>query len=499
MKFDFESEAIFIHFLMKRPEYIEHIKSKYFQQRCFSDIFLIIRGYYRKLKNVPSIDTIKRQLHLKKETFTSFWLEHENEYIFEQALFDKFISYANLDLDEFYVEDLLQQFIGHNKFVESVTSMSSIYQMESPNANFNVLGFVEKMRREFNENTLISFDADLGSEWSNIDNHESFVENRFTTGHKFLDKCLNGGYGYGELIVFLGISGGGKSALITDLAANLYKNGKNVLIISLEMSEQIYLRRLSSNLLDIHADVYDEIVKDKIEMKARIDEMIQMNFPITNKGILQVKSFPTGSVSVMDIEAFVNKLIEKIDVQFDAIFVDYLTIVKAGGDDNSYNKYKGVSMDLRAMGERLNSCIIAPVQVNRGGMNKDRLSLSDMGESSGIYHNADDVFAINPRSEYEVQNSEIRLEALKLRNSDSQLTNTQMTYKFIGSKMKFIEMNESNRDEFAKIYHNSNFNSGEMIPLEQQNSQTYYPRPTKSIDDIIVKENKERFENFFED
>lgn len=497
--YDFESEAIFVHFILKRPEYIENLKSKYFKQKYLSDIFVIIRGFYNKYKVVPSIDTIKRTLHIKKDVFTSFWTEIDNDYIFEQSIFDKFIAIGNYEYDEYDIEEQLQDFIGYNKYIESVVDLSSSYKLESLNPNFNMLNFLEKKRREFNKNTMLSFDADLGSEWTDITKHESFVENRFTTGHQFLDNCLNGGYGVGELIVFFGMPGGGKSAMITDLASNSYKNNKNVLIVSLEMSEQIYLRRLSSNLLNIPSGLYDEIIKDKVEIKERIDEVLEKYFQLTNKGSLRVKSFPSGSVTVTDIEAFVNKLIDKTGVNFDIIYIDYLTIIKAdGGEDTSYNKYKNVAVDLRAMASRLNCQVVTAIQVNRGGMKKDKLDLSDVSESTGVVHNADNVFAIHPRGEYEIQNSEIRIGALKLRNSDSQLLGSQMTYKFIGSKMTFIECNENNRDLIHQLFVESNFNQ-ELQNTVNKASNQYIVRPKEKLDDIINKENEDRFTDFFND
>ena len=71
-----------------------------------------------------------------------------------------------------------------------------------------------------------------------------------SSGWKWLDEKIDGGFleNGRSLYVFAGESNVGKSIFLGNIACNIASQGKTVLVISLEMSEMIYARRLSSNI-----------------------------------------------------------------------------------------------------------------------------------------------------------------------------------------------------------------------------------------------------------
>ena len=67
---------------------------------------------------------------------------------------------------------------------------------------------------------------------------------------KWLDDQLGGGFlkNGRALYVFAGQTNVGKSIVLGNVAANMAQQGKTVLLVSLEMSEMMYAKRLSSYL-----------------------------------------------------------------------------------------------------------------------------------------------------------------------------------------------------------------------------------------------------------
>jgi len=89
---------------------------------------------------------------------------------------------------------------------------------------------------------------------------------QISTGWQNLDKKLFGGFNRGELNIFAGGSGAGKSLFLQNLAVNWAQAGLNVCYISFELSEQLTAMRLDAMMTSIPTKkVFPEI--DNVEMK----------------------------------------------------------------------------------------------------------------------------------------------------------------------------------------------------------------------------------------
>ena len=84
---------------------------------------------------------------------------------------------------------------------------------------------------------------------------------------------------------FAGETNVGKSVFLGNIAVNIAKQGKTVLVVSLEMSEFMYARRLAGNLTGI------EINNLRLEiptLRSKLKEQIISN----PKGKILIKEFP---------------------------------------------------------------------------------------------------------------------------------------------------------------------------------------------------------------
>ena len=114
-----------------------------------------------------------------------------------------------------------------------------------------------KILKEFENACNISLIDNMGFDYlESIDKHCDDLQKVFNvipTGWKWLDDKLGGGLMADgrALYVFFGVTNVGKSIFLGNMATNLLNQDKTVVLISLEMPEQIYAKRISSQLSKI--------------------------------------------------------------------------------------------------------------------------------------------------------------------------------------------------------------------------------------------------------
>ena len=122
---------------------------------------------------------------------------------------------------------------------------------------------------------------------------QSIKDNRGqnSTGWESLDKVLYGGFNPGELNIFAGGSGSGKSLFMQNMALNWALAGKNVVYVSLELSEELCSMRLDAMLTNMST---------KDVMKNPSDVELKVKMASKKAGVLQIIQMSNGS-TVNDI------------------------------------------------------------------------------------------------------------------------------------------------------------------------------------------------------
>ena len=129
-----------------------------------------------------------------------------------------------------------------------------------------------------------------------------------STGWSAVDKKLFGGFNRGELNIFAGGSGAGKSLFLANLGVNFAEKGMNVLYLTLELAESLVSMRVDSMITGISTrEVFKQI--DDVEIKVRM---------IGKKsGAFQVKYMPSGKTP-NDVRSYIKeyeiKTGKKVDV-----------------------------------------------------------------------------------------------------------------------------------------------------------------------------------------
>lgn len=265
----------------------------------------------------------------------------------------------------------------------------------------------------------VSFDTNIGHDY--IEDAES----RYEFYHKedlripfdvdLLNKITKGGLKKKTFNILLAASGVGKSALMCHFAANNLSQGKNVLYITMEMSEEEISKRIDANRMNVTMDDLEIMPKD-IFLK-KIDN-------IKKKGVgrLIVKEYPTSSAGAGHFRHLLNELKLKKNFVPDIVYIDYINIcsssrMKMGGSVNSYTYIKSIAEELRALAVEYNIPIVSATQSNRDGYESSDMDLTNTSESMGLVHTVDLMIALISTEELE-NLGQIMIKQLKNRYSD---------------------------------------------------------------------------------
>lgn len=211
------------------------------------------------------------------------------------------------------------------------------------------------------------------------------------------------------------------SIWLSNLAINGVRNGYNVALITLEMSDKKFLKRVGSNLLNVTMDSYNEWSKDVLQIKKAIKK-IKKQDELTLKlpGHLYIKEYPTSAAGVPEIESYLKKMEEIKGIKFKLIVIDYINIMqnwRNPSSDNTYMKIKQIAEDVRAMAIRNNWTILSATQIGRDSFKSNDLHMEDISESVGLIATVDSLFGII-QDRMDAKNKEYQLKAIALRDAE---------------------------------------------------------------------------------
>lgn len=213
----------------------------------------------------------------------------------------------------------------------------------------------------------VSFDHNIG--------HDYFTDaaKRFDFYHKkedripfdlsLFNRITDGGMSKKSLIIFLAMTGLGKTLVMCHIAASLLAQSKNVLYITLEMAEEKIAQRIDANLFNVNINDFKHL--PKVDFETRISK-------IQNKtnGKLIIKEYPTSSAHAGHFRILLEELKSKKKFIPDAVVIDYLGIcasarLKMNSGANSYALVKSIAEELRGLAMEYNVPIISGAQTNR--------------------------------------------------------------------------------------------------------------------------------------
>lgn len=217
----------------------------------------------------------------------------------------------------------------------------------------------------------------------------------------------DGGFNRGELNVFLGLPGSGKSFALDWIAKAAIVQKKKVIIYTLEMSADRVAGRLDASFSGVE-------IRELRKQPTKISKKLK-HFKRLYGDSLLIKSYPAKTVTVQTLR---SHLLEKKMQGFepDVIIIDYINLLKRNPEhESSYQGLGDVYIEVRSLVQEFKMWGITAGQSNRAGFEAKMITMKDIGESfEGAMH-SDVIITLN-QTEDEKQKGIMRLYLAKNRN-----------------------------------------------------------------------------------
>lgn len=382
---------------------IPFIKDEYFQGTIEREVFSEIDAYVTNYSNIPSKEAliigVGKRTNLTDETYSKV-----KEYIND-------IEPIKVDID--WLVDETEQFCKDRSVYNAVLKSISIIDGKEKDLTPNALPDI------LSEALAVSFDSNIGHDYydSADDRYEFYHrdEEKIPFDLELMNKITKGGLTNKSLLCWLASTGVGKSLVMCHQAAAAMAIGKNVLYITLEMSEERIAERIDANLMDVN--ISDIPLFNKMEFDRKIDKVKKKCH-----GRLIIKEYPTSSAHVGHFEHLLDELKIKKSFKPEIIFVDYINLCaskrfKAGNNQNSYTIIKSIAEELRGLAVVQNVPIVTATQVNRSGAGDADIDLTNTAESFGLPATVDLMLALISTEELE-ELGQMMIKQLKNRYND---------------------------------------------------------------------------------
>lgn len=365
---------------------------RWFKVPNLGTVLKLVVNFYNKYNSIPSIPTIEALLKkfIEKNPAPDFDIADVQVLLTE-------VQNLDLNISDDVLSSNLKEFIRRNAFYMALFDNSQL--LEDNQDNYQKV--VDKCLENFDKVQRITFnDTDLGLDYFDekaFEAHWDYIKNpeaKVSTGWYSLDQYTNGGFlkGGKMLGLFMAQAGLGKSVFLSNLAVNLLRQNLSVVVISLEMSQDVYAQRFDAHISEKNIN---RLKENETEAVSKIKQFYQ-DYPGAN---LIIKEYPPRSIKSHDIDAYLERL-KNNGKKFDVVIVDYLNLVLANHRSESmYKDGLSVSEELRALSYKYKVPVISAVQSNSEGMANESIDMQHVSESRGIVHTADFLSAIYQKEE----------------------------------------------------------------------------------------------------
>ena len=368
-------ENIIAYHMLVDEEYlgtvIDFLDTRYFKNKHIKAVVNIISDFFVRRGEAPTLTEVKAYL-TTDELKESFKIVAN--------------SFKNIDTN-FNREELFE---NSEKFFKEKAVYQTMLDVADELNNKNVDTSV--VLDKFEKACSITMAGDMGIEFfSDIDTHiddlnkeEKFIPSQW----EWLDRKLGGGFleTGRSLYLFAGQTNVGKSIFLGNIACNVAAQGKTVVLITLEMSELMYAKRISSNVTQIPIN---ELQDNSTNVKQKVVGYQNVH-PKTK---LIVKEFPPNAITANQLSAYIKKLINK-GIKPDMIVLDYINLLHCPLGNNSYERVKHAAEQVRALSYTFGCPIVTATQINRSGINEQNPGVENISESIGLAATADCIMSI---------------------------------------------------------------------------------------------------------
>ena len=371
-------------------------------QRLFLEMMLEDATSYVRVSNIYNPQNFDRSLRPAAEFIKEHSDKHKTMPDRAQITATTGIKLAPVpDLNDGHFDWFMEEFEAFTRRQEIERAILKAADLLEKNSEFDT---IEKLIKDA---VQISLTKDMGTDYfadpAGRINKYFNSGGQVSTGWGQLDRLLYGGFSRGELNIFAGGSGSGKSLVMMNIALNWLQQGLSGVYITLELSEELTSLRTDAMLTNMSTkDIRKDI--DTTELKVKL---------VSKKaGKYRVKGLPAQS-NINDIRSYLKEVQIQTGIKVDFVMVDYLDLLMPVSAKVSPNdlfvKDKYVSEELRNLAKELGILMVTASQLNRSAVEEIEFDHSHISGGISKINTADNVFgiftsrAMKERGKYQIQ------------------------------------------------------------------------------------------------
>jgi replicative DNA helicase len=317
----------------------DSVTDDYFENTARKWIVNRLNKYFDEFHTTPTMEAL--QIEVKKE---------DNEVLKIAVVEELKEAYKMADnaIDKEYIEQEFLKFCQNQQMKKAI--MTSVDLLND--------GDYESIRTLISKAIVTSQEKNIGHDFA-LD-----VEARYRpddrrvipTPWPQINSITQGGYGKGDLVIFFGGPGSGKSWAAISMALEAAKLGGNVVYYTLELGEGYVGQRFDANMTQIPVD---QLPMHRIKIEESTKGLA---------GKLIIKEYPPKRASLDDIERHLDQMWTQHNFKPDVIFIDYLDLLRNRRARNERkDDLDDIYTDAKGLAKELGIPIVSPSQVNRSG------------------------------------------------------------------------------------------------------------------------------------
>lgn len=363
---------------------VKDLSVDYFDDPILKKMFIIINEYFLEYNRVPNIQNQTIQIAINKFKTPNNIIEHESLFgivdkikLWNERVLNQQIAYSGEVIQKETINFIKQQ--EYRKLGEFILDKTKTGEIK----NKNMIGILDD---KINKISGIGDEEDYGIEIGHDIKRALSKEFRETipTGIAVLDGVTGGGLGKGEIGLILTPSGVGKTTTLSKIANTAYDDGKKVLQIIFEDTEDQVRRKhftiwsgVPLSEIDDNLEFVEKAASDKIkEIEARGGKLI-------------IKKFSQENTTIQDIRNWILKFEKLFGYKFDILILDYLDCLESNkkGLDRQEAELAIVKSFLALSADFDIPCWSA-LQSNRTGFDSEFLEVNQIGGNVKRYQKA---------------------------------------------------------------------------------------------------------------
>ena len=324
----------------------------YFESQANQWIVNAIKDYFIDYSTIPTLDVFKIKI------------QEESSDILKTSVIDNLkevLKYTESDDLPFVKEESLK-FCKNQEIKKAIMDAVDLLKR----------GEYDEIKKRVDSAMKAGADKDIGYEYL-LDVQKRYtdnVRNTMPTSWPLINDLAGGGFGKGELVIFVAGPGGGKSTAMMNIGAHILKKGMRVVHYTMELTEAYVSQRYDAVITGIATQNLKYHIEDiEAELKKITGELI-------------IKYYPTKTASVSSLKAHLDKLILQ-GKKPDIVIVDYADLLRGNtkGRDSLHQELENIYEDLRGLAGEYEVPVFTASQANRSSAESDIITGEQVASS----------------------------------------------------------------------------------------------------------------------